>query len=117
MTNILALTIGGDNGDAATTLTLPGPLDKLTNDPHALSRIIQTGFVFAIFIASLLVLGYTLYQAYLWTTSQGDKKVIEQSSSAFWHGILGLVIILMSFFIINLIGYFFQINFFNFTLK
>ena len=117
MIKYLALSIGGDNGDTATVVTLPGPIDKLTNAPDILQRIIRTGFVLAIFIASLLVLFYTLYQAYRWTTSQGDKKEIEAASGAFWHGILGLIIILTSFIIINLIGYFFQIDFFHFTLK
>jgi len=117
MNRYLALAIGGDSGDASTTLVLPKPIDHLVNDPKVLSNILQTGFRLAVFIASLAALAYTLYQAYRWSTSQGDKKIIEESSGAFWHGILGLIIILSSFFVLNIIGYFFQINFFRFSLK
>lgn len=117
MTKLLALTIGGDNGDAATTITVPAPLNGLVNDPKIISRIIGTGITLIIVLSCIAVLLFTLYQAYRWITSQGDKKEIETISGAFWHGILGLIIILVSYFIINLIGFFFQIDFFHFKLS
>src|SRR5260221_1372735 len=102
MKNLLAFSIG-DPG-SSTTITLPGGVNRLLNDNHIItdtvSIILTAMFVFGILLAFL----YLLYSGWRYIISQGEKKELEQARTGVVNSLIGLVVIFVSFFIINLIG-------------
>ena len=107
MTHLLAFSVG-DQGSATSIGNLPYSINHLVNDPNILSNILGTLFNLLFFAAAFLVFVFTVYHAWRWVVSQGDKKNIETARSAFWNGILGLIIVLTAFLIVNILGFFFH---------
>jgi uncharacterized membrane protein len=67
------------------------------------SRLIGT-FIQAIFvIAVIIALGYLIYGAIRWIMSQGDKSKVTDARNHIIASIIGLIIVFLSFFIINVI--------------
>jgi len=105
----LALTIGG------TPFVPPkdGPQipEHLYNPPpDYISKYISnalTIFLTAGVIAALITI---IWAGIQWTTSSGDKQKVAQAKGRLTWGIIGLVIIMLSFFIINVLGYFFGVD-------
>lgn len=76
------------------------------------SKIIQAGLSLFLIAGILITLFYIIQAGIQWTTSRGDKQLIEQARLRLTYAIVGLVIMLLSFFIISLVFGFFNINFF-----
>lgn len=116
MTKILAFSVG-DPGSSTSIGNLPPVISSMVNDPRIISHTI--GFILsALFFATVfLVFVFTVYQAYKYIISQGDKKELETVRGAFWNGIIGLIVVCISFLLVNIVGYFFHLNLFHTTLQ
>lgn len=97
-------------------LTLPGG-EKITapgNIPNVgISPIIQFAISFLFLGAVILTLFFLVFGGISFITSGGDKQKVVQARLRITYAIVGLIIIFLSFFIINLIGGFFGINILN----
>lgn len=102
---LLALTIGG-NGGPTYTINVPalGDLPSLS-----LQRLITFGVLFLLTVAILLAFFFVLFGGLKWILSQGDKKQLENAQKTIQYALVGLVLVLVSFFIINLIAFLFQV--------
>lgn len=58
----------------------------------------------AVIIGILLALAFLIYGGIRWITSQGDKAAVEAARSTIVAAIIGLVLIFLSVFILNLVG-------------
>ncbi len=101
-------------------LTIPGYKIEAPNEvpTGGLSTtgedILQVG-INLLFVAAIIVfLFYFLWGAIRWIASEGDKNKIQMARGKITYSILGLVIVLISFFIINAIGSFFNIKLIGF---
>ena len=97
---LLALTIGNTVVKTPTKLPQPG------NETKIISGAI-TIFMTAGIIASLISV---IWAGIQWTSSSGDKQKLASARARLTWGIIGLVIILLAFFVINVFGYFFGVN-------
>lgn len=59
---------------------------------------------FAVVIGILLALGFLVFGGIKWITSQGDKAAVEGARGTIVAAIIGLVLIFLSIFILNLVG-------------
>src|SRR5438552_17405424 len=76
-----------------------------------LNSIIQTFISALLIVAILLSLIYVIWGAIDYIMSEGDKQRIQQARQKFIFAIIGLIIVLLSFFIIGAVGDVFGINF------
>lgn len=74
-----------------------------------LSEILTVGAEFIFIAAILLTLAFLIYGGLLWMTSEGNKQTLEAARKTLTFAIIGLTLVLLSFFAINLISYFFNI--------
>jgi uncharacterized membrane protein len=102
----LALTLPG--GNSITTSLVP------TGGPHALSSIITLALDLAVLIAVIVCLFSLVLSGFNWITSEGDKQKVANARQRLAFSIIGLIVVLMSFAIINLIYTFFLIGGANF---
>ena len=63
-----------------------------------------------IFIAVILSLLYLVWGAFDWITSEGNKQKLDQARNKITLAVIGLIIVFLAFFIVNLIFYFFRIK-------
>ncbi len=98
---LLALTIPGPNS-GTTNITLPNAVSCGSNGCFntIMQGIVQWLFVFAI----ILCLAYLIWGGIDWTMSYGDKTKIQKARLKLVYAIIGLFIVFLSFFIINLSG-------------
>ena len=75
-------------------------------------KIIQFGVTLLFITAILLAFFYLIQGGIQWMTSRGDKQLLEQARLRLTYAVVGLVIILLAFFIVNSIAGFFNISFF-----
>jgi hypothetical protein len=74
------------------------------NNPNTgFSSIIQVLINGAFVIAIVAALGYLLYGGVKWIISQGDKTKVEGARNHVVSAIIGLVIVFMSYLILNII--------------
>jgi hypothetical protein len=111
MAHYLALTIGGQRVAVPTDWEGPKVPDRFINPPpDATSSLINgalTGFLTAGVIAALIVI---IWAGIQWATSSGDKQKVAAAKGRLTWGIIGLIIIFLSFFIINVFGHLFGVN-------
>ncbi len=74
-----------------------------------LSKILTVGVEFIFVAAILLSLAFLIYGGFLWMTSEGNKQTLENARKTLTFSIIGLVIVLLSFAVINGLSYFFNI--------
>lgn len=67
------------------------------------AQLVTIAFVGGILIA----LGFLIYGGFKWITSGGEKTALEEARNHIVASIVGLVIIFLSYFILNLIVFFF----------
>lgn len=78
--------------------------------PITLDRLFQTGLQLMFIAAVVLSLFFILWSGIQWITSGGDKQALEKARARLTYAIVGLIIVFLAFFIVNLIGGFFGIN-------
>ena len=98
----IALTIGGNEVKAPSQLPTP--------DVNSAERIIQIGITLFLVAGILVALVYLIQAGIQWITSGGDKQRIEQARLRIIYIIVGLIIMLLSFFIINFVFGFFGVE-------
>ncbi len=102
---ILSLSIPGANGEP---IELPSVGNMPQGGPGALSNIVQVGFNILFLAAIILSLFFLIWGGFNWLMSEGDKQRINQAKQKLVYAILGLVVVLASYFIINVFyGFFF----------
>lgn len=74
-----------------------------TKFPKFLGQII----VFFFIVAIIFALGYLIWGGIKWITSGGDKTSVETARNHIVAAIIGLIIVFLSYFILNLIVFFF----------
>lgn len=96
-------------------LTLPGGEQISTKGvPNVdISPIIQLALGTIFVLAVVLALFLLVYGGISFITSGGEKEKIVKARLRITYAIVGLIIIFLSFFIVNLIGYFFGVNILN----
>jgi hypothetical protein len=102
----LALQLPGEN--SITTSVVP------TGGPHVLDRIIGTGLTLAVMAAVIVCLLMLILSGFEWIFSEGDKQKVAKARQRLAMSIIGLIVIFMSFMLINLIYTFFFGQTFNF---
>ncbi len=101
------------DGPDLTPITIQGAKGQPMGDIHTLVNILRTGVSLLILLAIILSLFSLIYLGFLWLTSQGDKQKLQQARQRFSYILVGLVLIFISFFILAVLGKFFQVNLLN----
>ena len=107
--NFLALTIPqGPNGSIQLN-----PPNGISNDQGGIAtvaKIVGNALTLLLIVAVILTLVYLLLGGIAWIQSGGDKQKLSQARSRLTYAIVGLVVALASFFILNIIGFIFKVN-------
>jgi len=69
--------------------------------PVVLKNVVSGFLVFAGIVAVIIV----IISGYKFITSRGDQKKVQGAKTSLTYAILGLIVIILSFFIINIIAY------------
>ena len=72
-----------------------------------LGRVIAASVNFIFVLAVLLALGYLIWGAIKWITSEGNKEKVEEARNQIIAAIVGLVVIAMSYLVLNIVLGFF----------
>ncbi len=79
----------------------------------SLNSIVQTA-VLVLFISAIIIsLVYLIWGGVDYIMSEGDKQRIQAARHKFIFAIIGLVVVLLAFFIVGVVGDIFGINFFQ----
>ena len=103
------------------TLTIPGygnisaPDDVPTGGISQGSEIIQLLLTLVFITAIVVALFMLIYSGLQYIQSGGDKQKIEAARHRIVFTIIGLVVVFLSFMIVNMVGYFFGINLLGFS--
>lgn len=81
------------------------PLCNLTTDN--LGSTLGTIITFAFIGATIIALAFLIYGGVKWTVSGGDKTAIEEARNHVISAVVGLVIVFLAFFIINIVVFLF----------
>lgn len=65
--------------------------------------------------AVLLSIYYIIRGGINMITSGGDKEKIQKGRQRVWYAIIGLIVVFLSFFMVNIIGILFGVNLLSFT--
>lgn len=87
-----------------------GPFSVLCFQASDFSGVIGAIITLLLVIAVGVALFYLLWGAVKWINSGGDKAMLESARGQIIGGATGLIIILLTFLIINLLLNFFNIN-------
>ena len=87
-------------------------LCKFTDLGSVLGFVITIGFIIAILIS----LFFLIWGGIKWITSGGDKAGVEGARNQIIAAVIGLIIVFLAFFILNLVLGFFNLNLFDLKL-
>jgi len=82
-------------------------------DQTKLSTIVSTGVIVLLVLTVLVALTFLIWGGIRWITSGGDKTKVEGARNTIIAAIVGLVIAFLAYFILNVVGTFFNIQIFN----
>jgi hypothetical protein len=100
---LLSLTIQGTSG----TTAINGAGGMPEGGPDALSSIVGVGFQTLIVAAIFLALLNLIWGGFNWIMSEGDKTRIGKARERIVYSIIGLLVVFLSFLVINVIYWFF----------
>lgn len=109
MNKLIALTVPGPGGGP---ITIPAPTGILSNGGDT-NKVAQWIIGITILALVMLALSYLIYGAVMWITSQGDKQKLESARKTIVYAIVGLVLTLFAFIIVQFIGNVFGVNLLN----
>ncbi len=78
--------------------------DNIPSGTNATSDVLQTMLNLLAFAVVLGALIFILYGGILWVTSQGDKGKIEKARHTITYAIIGLVVMILAFVIVQTVG-------------
>lgn len=93
----LKLPNGSNSIEVGTPPNIPSGVDAPSNIVQA-----TMGLLIAVGIAAALI--FMLYGGFLWITSQGDKQKLDRARSAITYSIIGIIVIVLAFVIVQVIG-------------
>lgn len=103
----LFLSVGG------VPIEAPESVKKINDNVGPLGgNLLSFSVQLLLLMATLLSLAFLIWGGIKWILSGGDKHGIEGARGTIIYAIIGLVISFSAFFIINVVGYFFGVNFF-----
>lgn len=79
-------------------------------------RLISSGIQVALIVAAILTFAYLIWGGIQWITSGGDKAQYEAARGRITAALIGLAIVAAAYAVMELVGYFFGIDVFNFTI-
>lgn len=101
-------------GGALGKITPPDGIPTVTGDPSGfVGKIIQNGLTILITVAFVIALVWTMIAGIRFITAGSDPKTISSAWSQIYWGIIGLVVVLGSFAIINIVQTFFGVQILN----
>lgn len=83
-----------------------GQFEKLFSfgsGPSAFGNIVGRGVTLLFVVAIVIALGFLIYGGIKWITSGGDKAAVEAARNTIVAAVVGLVIVFLSYFILNII--------------
>ncbi len=114
MKNLLSLTIPGVDGTPQEILAPSGiPTGGLDGDG---GRLIANGIALLLIASILVAFGFVIYGGANYIMSEGDKTKVESARRTIIFAIVGLIVSLLSFFIVNFFGAAFGVNVFGISL-
>lgn len=94
-----------------------GDFNPLCLNAQSLGAVIANAINFVFVVAALLALGFLILGGIKWLTSQGEKEGINKARETIVAAIVGLIIIFLSYLIVNFIlNLFVGVNLFNLQL-
>lgn len=113
MINLLAATSWTDPGTGASL----GDVNNLFNAtppggaPNSPTNTVVSFFLgILIFAAIIIALFYLIWGGIDWITSEGNKQKVETARTKIFMSLIGLIIVFLTFFIINILLNFFRIT-------
>lgn len=103
---LLALKING-NGGPSFNVSTPGDITAINN--LSLNAIIHWAITIMLYGIILLSFIFVVIGGLKWMLSQGDKKGVDEARKTITLALGGLILAFLSFFIINIIGYAFNV--------
>lgn len=82
---------------------IPAPGGVPTGGRDILQKIIQLGITLSILAVIIIALFVLIIGGIQWITSGGDKQKLQQARLRIIFAIIGLIVALLAFFVINLI--------------
>lgn len=115
---VLTFTVGLTTNVAAGLGTIDPPPGVPTipqgQDPSIfVGKIIQNGLTLLITVAFIIALVWTMIAGIRFVTAGGDPKTVSSAWSQIYWGLIGLVVVLASFAIINIVQTFFGVQIIN----
>lgn len=78
-----------------------------SKNASSLGTVVGSVITFAFIIAIIIALAYLVYGGIKWILSEGDKGKVEESRNHVIAAVIGLVVVFMSYFILNIVLGFF----------
>lgn len=108
-----AFSIPGNGGHPLQILPAGGIPTGGDSATFVIQNVVRWGVTFLFVIATLLALAFLIWGGISWITSGGSKEGIDAARKKITYAIIGLVVALLAFFIINTIGDLFGVNLLN----
>lgn len=100
----IALSVGGN------AINPPKGVPNPSNALLGTENIIQVAITLILIIATIAALGVIIFAGIRWIASGGDKEKLQGARNMITYALVGLVVIFLSYFIINTIGSFFGVK-------
>lgn len=97
---LLSLTLPGENGPIGVT-----PPPNIPSGANAPVNAINAFLALIMIVVVVAAVIFTAYGGVLWATSQGDKQKIDRARRAITYSIIGLIVMLLAFFIVQAVGF------------
>ena len=92
------------------TVQINPPANLPNGGLNTVTKVIGNSLTIMFIIAAILAVIYLILGGIQWIQSGGDKQKVAQARNRITYAIIGLVVALCGFFIINVVGYFFKVN-------
>lgn len=74
------------------------------NTKNLLGQFISTIITTMTVVASLAFVIFFIMGAFKWITSSGDKGAVEEGKTQLTQGALGLIVVMVSYFVVGIVG-------------
>lgn len=95
-----------------TPIPMPTQIEALSklNNNNPLERIIQVGLTWLLILGIVFALLMIIFSGIQWIMSEGDKQKVQNARNRLVFSIVGLIVILLALFIVNVIKGLFGID-------
>ncbi len=107
MKQLTALKVGGYE------IKAPSSIPQGDQAPNILSNAVTLLMTAGVIAAVIMV----IWAGIQWTTSDGDKQKVAAARARLTWGIIGLIIILLAYFIVSMLSHLFGVNLLRFDLS